>query len=146
MKEQVKIFFHVQQDEDGFPGVGSESVWALPTSFEGLFTIDNIPFFATDANLGDIVSVTKRDGVLWFREVVTKVPFSLVRIVFFLPEQHERVSLKLKSFGCQTEYWAERKLLSVSVPSESLAGVQAFLESEASLGSLDYEEPIIRGD
>ncbi|WP_369926221.1 DUF4265 domain-containing protein [Xanthomonas sp. NCPPB 2632] len=144
MKEQIKLFFHVQQDEDGFPGVGSESVWAIPTEREGLFTVDNIPFFATDANLGDVVSVTERDGVLWFREVVTKVPLSLVRIVFFNPEKHERVSLKLKSFGCQTEYWAERKLLSVSVPRKSLPEVQAFLESEASLGSLDYEEPIIR--
>lgn len=146
MKAQKKVFFHIEQDEDGFPGVGSESVWAVRSSQDGLCTIDNIPFFATDANLGDVVEVVERDGVLWFSKVVEKVPCSLLRVVFFSVEEHERVNLRLTSFGCQTEYWSERKLLSVSVPNERISAVEEFLDSEVNLGSLDYEEPILRGD
>lgn len=145
MREQKKVFFHVDQDEDGFLGVGSESVWAVTGSQEELFTIDNIPFFATDANFGDIVKVVEKSGVLWFSEVVKKVPCSLMRVVLFSSDEHERVDVRLKSLGCQTEYWSDRKLLSVSVPNERVPAVEDFLDSEVSFGSLDYEEPILRG-
>ena len=68
-----------------------------------------------------------------------------MRIVFFRTDEQQRVNSELTTFGCQTEYWAERKLLSVAVPNEKVQAVELFLDNEASLGSLDYEEPIIRG-
>ena len=37
------IFFAIDQDGDGYPSVGEESVWSEETH-EGQFIIDNIPF------------------------------------------------------------------------------------------------------
>ncbi len=42
---RVKIVFELQQDEDGYPPVTRESLWATPTD-GGLYRLDNIPFFA----------------------------------------------------------------------------------------------------
>ncbi len=48
----VKITFRLVQDEDGYPGVGYESMWArrLP---DGTFEIDNIPFYSYDVAVGN---------------------------------------------------------------------------------------------
>ncbi|MGF6493559.1 hypothetical protein ABIE56_001742 [Luteibacter sp. 621] len=145
MRDQAKVFFQIEQDEDGYPGVGTESVWALPDQDERLFTLDNIPFFAVDANLGDVVSVDERDGVLWFRQIVRASPRSLMRIVFFDLAQKDRVDRELTHLGCLTEYWEDRKLLAVSVPNSLVGHVERFLDMEAATGCLDYEEPIVRG-
>jgi hypothetical protein len=144
MEGRVKVFLHIEQDDDGYPGIGSESVWALAGPMEGLLTLDNIPFFATDANIGDVVSVDERDGVLWFRGVVRETPCSLMRVVLFLGDEKERVARDLQSLGCQIEYWADRKLIAASVPNGAVPNVQAFLGGEAAKGILDYEEPILR--
>jgi hypothetical protein len=145
MPEQVKIFFNIEQDEDGYPGVGAESVWASREDSGGFFVIDNIPFFATGANLGDVVSVMEKDGVFWFVSVVQETPSSLVRVVFFDPAQKDRVEFKLRELGCETEWWADRKLLALSVPDGAVLAVEAFLDNEAQSDVLDYEEPILRG-
>lgn len=145
MRDRVKIFFRIEQDDDGYPGVGSESVWAQRASVGGLFSIDNIPFFATDANFGDLVSVDENDGVLWFRGVVHEAPCSLMRVVFFDADEKDRIYRALMDAGCRAEYWDERKLLAVSVPNETVSRVEALLDREVENGVLDYEEPILRG-
>ncbi|QDE37745.1 DUF4265 domain-containing protein [Luteibacter pinisoli] len=144
MEDRVKVFLHIEQDDDGYPGIGSESVWALPGPMEGFFTLDNIPFFATDANIGDVVSVDAREGVLWLRHVARETPCSLMRIVLFFADEKDRIARDLLNLGCQIECWADRKLIAASVPNSAVPNVQVFLGGEAAKGVLDYEEPILR--
>lgn len=43
MTDRIKVFFHIDQDEDGCPGIASESVWVQTTSEYAVLRIDNIP-------------------------------------------------------------------------------------------------------
>ena len=145
MSEKVKLFFEIEQDEDGYPGFASESVWAERTHDPRVVKIDNIPFFASVATLGDLVQVYEREGVFWFKELVVQSSNSLIRVVFFDETQKDRVRGDLTEKGCQTEYMGQRKLLAVSVPKPDMIDeVRSYLEDEMKMGVIDYEETILR--
>ncbi len=141
----VKVHFRLAQDKDGYPPVAVESVWAQPGANTREFVIDNVPFFAQEATLGDTVLVTEADGHRWFEAVLHRSGNSLVRIVFFDRTCFDRVRAELTALGCATEYLREHNLLAVSIPdSVRLTDVQQYLQGESGRGTLDYEEPILR--
>lgn len=145
MNPKAKVHFRLSQDEDGYPPVAVESLWASPTTEPNEFVIDNIPFFTQQATLGDVVCVREKDGEFWFDDVASRSKNSLLRVVFFDKERIDNVSEKLVALGCSTEHMASHSLIAVNVPaSASLAGVQAYLQKGADAGVLDYEEPILR--
>jgi len=141
----LRIHFRLEQDEDGYPPVAAESVWAQPGLIPGQYVIDNVPFFVREATVGDTVSAQEEDGLRWFSSLISRSRNSLVRIVFFDKSRVKATSEHLVAMGCSTEYLREHSLMAVSVPAEvALADVQAYLQSEADSGSIDYEEPILR--
>jgi hypothetical protein len=144
MESRIKIYFKIKQDEDGYPPVAVESVWAQPTG--RFFRIDSIPFFTRDATVGDVVRATADpSGALWFSGVEKSSGNSLIRVVLFDPNFSDVVANGLKALGCGTEGMKVYKLLAVDVPEGvELGGVQAFLRGEADVGRIDYEEAILR--
>ncbi len=145
MNDYIKVKFNIPQDEDGYPPVSVESVWAKATSSDNSFTLENTPFFIRNVTLGDTITATQEDGVHWFDSIVDKSKNSLLRAVFFKPEQMPRIQDILVRLGCACEYLAAHKLMAINVPYQAdLAAIQAILESEAENGFLDYEEPILR--
>jgi hypothetical protein len=145
MSNQIKVFFKLTPDEDGYPEVSAESVWANATDTSDAYVVDNIPFFARAATVGDTISVKKEDGVFWFDKLIKSSGNSLIRIVFFDVEVMSHVDHELKSMGCTTEHLKESHLLAVNVPVDADASqVQVFLQSAADLGNIDFEEPILR--
>ncbi|MYV96822.1 DUF4265 domain-containing protein [Streptomyces sp. SID3343] len=80
----VKVWFALDRDEDGWPPVGVESLWAVDVG-EGLVRIDNVPFFVRDLALGDIVRtrVDSEDGRLHFRERLRWSGNCTVRVIPF---------------------------------------------------------------
>src|SRR5512140_2416623 len=145
MGQRVKVYFRLVQDEDSYPPAAVESVWAQPSTKAGEFVLDNVPFFAREATIGDVVQVREEDGHLWFEKVVRRSQNSLVRVVFFDRASVERVNERLVNLGCSTEYIKAHNLLAVSIPSTvNLREVQGYLQAEAGAGTLDYEEPILR--
>lgn len=144
MADPVKVFFSLVQDEDGYPPVTVESVWAQVGNEPGEFVLDNIPFFARNATIGDVVAVRVEDDRRWFEQVVRRSGNSLIRVVYFDPDQRGRVEERLRLLGCSMEYFARHRLLAVNVPATSvLTDVQAFLGAEVAAGTLEYEEPIL---
>jgi hypothetical protein len=138
-----KIWFRIVQDEDGFPGFGTESMWAQPGLRPGEYVVDNIPFFTSEATLGDTIEVREEDGLPWFSSIVSQSRNSLLRVVFFRPCV-DAVNATLVSLGCGTELMTKPQILSVSVPeTANLEAVQAYLRSEAAAGNVDYEEAIL---
>ena len=132
------------QDEDGYPPVAVESVWAHPVGGADEYVLENVPFFARDATIGDVVLTREDEGGLWFETIVRRSRNSLLRVVFFDRTCVERVNERLVAFGCATEYISTHNLLAVSVPDAvDLGAVQSYLQGEAGAGILDYEEPII---
>lgn len=147
MNDLVKVFFAVDQDEDGFPPVASESVWASTTPTQGEYIVDNIPFLARQATLGDTVLVRISEGALWFDRLVKRSGNSLIRVVFFDKNALEATRAALASMGCNAEFSHDLNLLAVNIPSSTpLREVQAYLQRATDQGTLDYEEPILRQD
>lgn len=146
MSSGVKIHFELQQDSDGYPPVGVESVWAHPGIEESQYVIDNTPFFAYEATLGDIVKVTESDdGLLWFAALVEASTNSLVRVVFFDRGATEDVTEALMRSGCIVERMLEYNIIAASIPASiSLEAVRAYLDTAAADGIIDYEEAIVR--
>jgi hypothetical protein len=141
----VKVHFRLTQDEDGYPPIAVETVWAQSGPSQDEYVVDNIPFFARDATIGDTVLAIEDDGRLWFEKVTCPSRNSLVRIIFFDLSCVDRVNARLVSQGCSTEYLREYGLLAVNIPGDtSLMDVQSCLQAEAKAGNLDYEEPVLR--
>jgi len=142
--DHVKINFSLTQDSDGYPLVAVERVWAIRTS-SGLFVIDNIPFLARDATLGDVVSVREQDGHLWFCEVQVSSGNSLVRVVLFDRSRFDELSRRLEHFGCSAEGFRDGKLVAVNIPrTVVLNSIQEYLQAGSLEGWLDFEEPLLR--
>ena len=141
----VKIHFRLVQDEDSYPPVAVESVWAEPAVEPGEYVIDNVPFFAQNATIGDTVRVREEGGLRWFESMVRRSRNSLIRIAFFDRTRVEGVSQHLVSLGCSVEYSKDYNLVAVNIPDGvELTDVQAYLQAEANAGMLDFEEPILR--
>ncbi len=146
MNRDVKIHFRLEQDDDGYPPVEVESIWAIKGTVENEFVLDNIPFFIRTATVGDtIVALPDDQGNLWFLRTIRKSPNSLVRVVFFQPSAMEEIGAYLVGLGCDVEYFGSHNLLAASIPSSaSFTEVQRYLAQESAKGIIDYEEAIIR--
>jgi hypothetical protein len=62
---RVEVWVKIQKDADGYPKSQDwEDLWAwsLPS---GNLQIDNIPFFANDVALGDIITATRTEEGVW---------------------------------------------------------------------------------
>src|SRR5690349_21666617 len=97
MGDLVKVHFRLEQDEDGYPPAGVESVWAQKGAKENEYIIDNVPFFARDATLGDTVTVREEEGRLWFERIVHRSGNSLIRVVFFDRNMVQSISDRLSA-------------------------------------------------
>src|SRR5690242_3050789 len=97
----AKIRFNIPPGTGGWPPVSSELLWGRCTGENGRYAIDNIPFFATDINLGDVVEVTPENGQLLFSRVVRRSGHSTIRLLLNDPESATRVREQLESRGCE---------------------------------------------
>lgn len=124
----TRIFFRLFPDEEGWPPVNVESVWATPTNVDNEYVIANIPFFAREANEDDRVKVRKEDGVMWMDTLVQSGGASLLRVVFYDETVKDRLVAELRQLESNSEYLEQYNILSVSVPKHaSLSDVQQLL-------------------
>jgi hypothetical protein len=138
--EMVKVVFKLEKDEDDYPPADYESVWALPVG-EGLFQIDNIPFFATEIAIGDVVSAIHDGGELRFQKVVQPSGHSTLRLIIYDKSEVPTVRRLLEERGCTSEGSHIPGLISVDVPpSVSLAELRAMLDEGEAQERWGYEE------
>jgi hypothetical protein len=120
-------------------------VWARATDTPNEYVLDNIPFFAREATLGDRVLVTKRGAQRIFRKVLARSPRSLVRVIFHERSLIDEVRKHLKQLGCSTEYFGKIPIIAVDIPgSIDLLSVRRYLDPLETSERLTYEEPILR--
>ena len=116
----VKLIIPLEQDEDGYPPAGSERLWALQVE-EGRYKLDNIPFFARDLALGDIVSAVPEEGaeegVLRYHQVLQHSGHSTFRILVQDESQVSEVCGLLEQLGCATERSHLPRLVAIDIPS-----------------------------
>lgn len=140
----VKIFFELEQDDDGYPPVTCESVWATPVE-QGLYRLGNIPFFARGVAYEDVVSaVRKDDGTLGFVDVIQPSGHSTLRVIAYEESDAPVLRRKLEELGCDTEQSHIPNLFAVDVPpSVSLEAVKHLLEADNASERWEYEEACI---
>jgi hypothetical protein len=139
-ERHVKILFHLEQDEDGYPPASVESLWALPKG-EGLFQVDNIPFFATGVAVGDLVSATPEEGAFLFQDVVQASGHSTLRLAISEAADVPAVRALFEQKGCSVEQSHLPRLIALDVPpSVPLGSLRPVLMAGQEQGRWDYEE------
>ncbi len=112
--------FHLEIEED-WPPVAVENIWVEAVS-DGHFRVDNLPFFAMDVSLDDIVAGRiDEDGRFAFERVVARAGAATVRLIVRELGDVDAVIEELVTVGCVAEalsptFWP--RLISVSIPPE----------------------------
>ncbi len=143
----VKIIIPLEQDEDGYPPVSAERIWALDAG-EGRYKLDNIPFFARELALGDIVSAVPEEGadegILRYQRVVEPSGHSTFRVLVYDKAQIQAVRGLLEQLGCGTEKSHLPRLVAIDIPpTVSLQAVRQALETGREQERWDYEEACV---
>ncbi|KFA89393.1 DUF4265 domain-containing protein [Archangium violaceum] len=140
-EQLVKVFFELEQDEDGYPPVTCESMWATPVG-NGLYRLGNIPFFASGVAYEDVVSAVRRDdGTRGFVEVVRPSGHSTLRVIVYEASEVPALRQELEALGCDTELSHIPNLMAVDVPpAVPLDSVRSLLETGTASERWEYEE------
>ena len=100
------------KDDDGEYQI--ESVWA---SREGdFYQIKNIPFFAKNVALDDIVSVKEDGGALYFKELIRASGHSVVQLIILNGNEVTKVGRELENLGCTWEGGNIKNWISADIP------------------------------
>jgi hypothetical protein len=140
----VRITFELEPDEDGYPPVGSETLWAIDLGND-TYRVRNAPLFVDGVSVADVVEAHERRGTLTFAQVVHRGGHSTVRI--FIRDKDRLpsgVPDELTRLGANLEHAADHNLIAVDIPAEvSLRAVCEALEPHRQTDSLDYWAGVI---
>jgi hypothetical protein len=138
--QYAKVLFELEQDEDGYPPASAETLWAIRVG-DGLFQIDNIPFFAHGIAVNDIVSATPEEGVFRYKEVVRPSGHGTIRLIVSEASDVPAVRDLFRHLGCPSELSHLPRLIAVDVPpSVSLQELKKVLDSGQEQDRWGYEE------
>ena len=134
----VKVLLEHEGAEAGT--VEYEGVWAIPT--DGGYRIRNIPVYAYDLALDDVISAEPDDhGVLRCTGLVKASRHSTIRLQFKQEADSSRVGKELQDLGCLWELGTSRLRIGVDVPpSVSFDEIRLYLERGERNGTFVYEE------
>lgn len=139
-----KILFHLEKDEDEYPPDDWESLWAFNTGNE-LYSIDNIPFYIRGLSFGDIVSVSKKNGELFFEQIEKFSDHSVLRVIVFEKENNEDLRKSMSKFGCDFEGSNIEGFTAFDVPPiVNFNDVVRFLQEGENRRLWEYEEASVR--
>ncbi len=140
----VKIGFYLEQDEDGWPPVTRENLWAVDLG-EGRYRIDNIPFYVLGVSDGDLVAaVIEEDGRLVFSELVEASSNSTFRLFVSDEEEISKVRKMFRDLGCPSEL-VSRRFISLHIPgSVTMRPIASLIEQGEKDGRWEFEEGTLR--
>lgn len=120
----------------------NEMIWTRP---KGLFyEIDNIPFYVRGIALGDIITVTSKNGEYCFKKLETESGNSTIRVLFYNLEYINEVMKYLEDNGCTWEGSNIKNLFAVNVPLKvNYTLLSSYLDGFMNQNILEYEEGCI---
>ena len=133
-------FYKLSVDlKEGWHGFSNETLWGEKIG-EGLYRIDNIPFFANGISDGDIVKAeVSEEGLLKIEKVVERSGQVNCRVIFEKETDEiirKSVLKQLQSFG-DYECYADFGLYAFSIPQKHLKPFSTILAELEEI--LDYE-------
>ena len=144
----VKVRFKLDQDEDGWPPVTSEGLWAEPLG-EEKYRINNTPWFVRNLAADDVViAVPAADGVLW---ATGRVQWSGRFTLRVIPAREGPLGGDLravvdafKPFGVSGEGARQYGIVALDVPPDAdLSSIKRLLRAGEADSRWDYEEGCI---
>ncbi|WP_201771811.1 DUF4265 domain-containing protein [Kutzneria albida] len=145
----VRVRFLLQPSQDGWPPVDNEGLWGIPLTEGELVQVDNIPWFARNVAVGDIVRVsTSNNGTLWAMEKVSWSGACTIRVIPFpdgpLAGSRQAVLDVFSPLGVDGEGIEQFGMVALSVPPNvNLHEVKRLLHRGESEGWWEYEEGCI---
>lgn len=128
--------------KDNWHGYQTETLWGKHVG-DGMYIIDNIPFFSTEVSLGDTVQVIEKQGVLFLDAVVDRGGHSTYRVVLQKEaREYEALSLldQMEKFGGDYEKGLDG-LFAVDVNSlGNVSAIYDLLEKGEKALVWDFEE------
>lgn len=140
---KIKIYFPLEVDEDGWPPVSGESLWATDIGSNHA-VIDNIPFFIPLISLGDTIEYEKVDDYYLYKKTVVSSQNSTVRIMFNISNIQNIIS-QLEKLGASIESGKDFKnLTALSINSKkSYTDIVDFLSLAEQDNILSFEESAV---
>ncbi|WNG23729.1 DUF4265 domain-containing protein [Cystobacter fuscus] len=137
MNERLKLRFPFENAEGEEE---TETLWVIKR--EDGYEVDNIPFYAKEVALGDVVAARPdASGVLWYSELVRPSGHSTLQLWFSRQEDVESVREALRQRGCASELSDLPRLVAVDVPPHvPYASIKALLEQGEQTGQFEYQE------
>lgn len=142
----VKVRFAIEQDEDGWPPVGSEGIWAEDLG-ERRYRLDNTPWFVRGVASDDVVeAIADPDGVLWFADRIEWSGRLTIRVIPFrdgpLGGSLQAVLDTFEALGVSGEgALPAYAIVALDVPTDAdFAAVKERLRQGEDDGSWTYEE------
>ncbi|MEV8363248.1 DUF4265 domain-containing protein [Streptomyces niveus] len=145
----MRIIYKLQQ-EDGWPPVEEERLWAVPLSDE-VVRIANTPWFVRDVAVNDLVGVEKdSSGILRPTEKLSWGGFCAIRVI---PSSGSSKFANLQEIldlfaplGVVGEGLGQFGLVALAVPpGVDTVGVKRLLSKGFEAGWWDYEEACVGG-
>lgn len=144
MGRMQKIFFNLEPGS--WHGFQTETLNATLVR-EGVYKLENSPFFVSDVSFRDWVAASRVEGKLLFDKVIVRSGHSTYRILLKDAEQNQKrwyeYWLKLQSVGCTYEENRSLNLpmLTVDVPAEvDIYSVYRLLQDGEEAGVWEFEE------
>lgn len=142
----VKVLFNLElKDEDGWPPVASEGLWAEPLGQDS-YRVDNVPWFVRSLAADDIVEARAgSDGVLWATGRRSLSGRLTIRVI---PQRYGPLSGNWQAvvdafapFNIYVEAAAEYNLVALDIPPDAdLAAIKTILTAGEGDGRWDFEE------
>lgn len=144
--ELVHVVFPLEVDEEGWPPVGSERLWAQRIG-DVIYRVDNTPWFVRNLAAGDVVRAVPLDDGSW-PTFVEKIQWSgnyTIRVIPFrggpLEGSLQAVQDLFTPHGADGEGAGQYGIVALNVPpTADVAAVHALLFQGQAEGWWDIEE------
>lgn len=140
------VIFPLEVDEEGWPPVASERLWAFDLG-QGLYRIDNAPWFVRDLAVGDVVQAEAPgpDQHPVFTRLHSRSDHLTIRIICFrrgpLAGQLQPVVDRFTPLGVRAEGAQQYGMVALDIgPDVDLRAVRTELRAGAADGSWEWEE------
>ncbi|WP_103502816.1 MULTISPECIES: DUF4265 domain-containing protein [unclassified Streptomyces] len=147
----VKVRFHMDVDEDGWPPASMESLWAVDLG-DGTVRLDNTPWFVRGVASGDIIRVRPDiGGVLWAGDTVQPSQHCTIRLILLKDAgsvaARQSVLEAFHRLGTTGEGNQHFRMVALDVPPQAdLAGIRELLEHGARSEWWQWEEGCVTAD
>ena len=113
--DEQKILFQLFQDEDDWPPFSVESIWSAKLESH-VYRLNNVPYFAKNISIGDVIRTQEIDEQEWFLEVQKESANSTVHVFCFDKVKRDNLQTWAKLNHCTWEYAFKQQYIALSIP------------------------------